>query len=1255
MLRAEMLGGFRVWWQDQPLQFPSRQARSLLAYLLVHPRFHLRDHLAGLFWPDLPDDQARKRLSQTLWQIRQVLGVASGFIGAQGDRVGWIGEAVVESDHGQLNAALKGSDHNQWRKALELYRGEFLPGHYDDWVLQERDGLLQLLLSKLEQLIRHYRAQGQPKEALEMARTLAALEPLHDQAHQEAMRLCLLLGKPREALEHFRKARAALEELGETPGPELEALKQQAELLRETPQQTSSPLEGSGGLMLVGRGAEYGRLLEVLAQVQMGQGRLVLLEGEAGMGKSRLLQELAREAGWRGFGLLSSKANERSGHKPFGLLQEAFGANLSGLWLEQLRTQLEAPWLQAVAQVVPALGKGGSAVALRPEDEPTRMREGLARLLQSLSRWAPQVLLLDDLHWADEATLEALPYLVRAMAGCPVLLILGYRSSEARERAVVFEALQKLSPQATARLELMRLSESETAELVRRSLGLAWSVPRFEARIYHETQGNPLFVLETLRSLYEEGLLHRDPEGVWSTPVDELTEGYQELPLAPTVRQVIVERLGRLPQAIRQVVDALAVLGAAELDLLTEVVAQPKAEVLGMAASLIRQGLLLEREGKLAFAHDKIAQAAYEEMANEVRKEWHGRVGEVLEGKQAGPELLAPHFELAARPAKALEHYQLAAEQATRLHAYANALQHYNHALNINDLLELGSSRGFDLYKGKEQALNVLGRRLEQLETLSKMQELIESDPVREIEILIRYTDIYQDLSDNAQAEAYARKALDLAQPLNGQGIHAAALLNIGQVLLWRGLLDEAELYLRQAIEQYRALSDLHGESRARHSLGTLLVHQDLPQAKAEFERALDLHQQNQNLQGQVSTLILLAHYHRKHEEFVLAESLLERALSIAYGIGFRRGEAMISLNLGNLLCLSSQIGRGLGFYERSIGAFHAIGDRLLEAHVSTNWAYIQTTVVGDLERARERLEPALKISLELGDVEREMNVFLVLAQVEALGQNFPQAIEQMKQAIKKLEHTHNTYYQQMAHQTMGEILTKADHNSEALIHLQKVEEIASKLGQLGYVVPVNLLRARNLIKLGQMEAAASALDAAQAGDWDKAQPSAHTYCWLYSAATDLGRNDEAQSALQKAHKILQDSLQGLSSEQVQMSLTRIPEHRAIVAAWEAQNIQRQTFRIPSANAPTGRPLRDDEYIEVAWTTHTPEDEGVEDKTQRRQLQLERLIGEAQQQGAAPTLDDLAAALKSSKATIKRDLAMLRAKGVELKTRGSRG
>jgi hypothetical protein len=164
-----------------------------------------------------------------------------------------------------------------------------------------------------------------------------------------------------------------------------------------------------------------------------------------------------------------------------------------------------------------------------------------------------------------------------------------------------------------------------------------------------------------------------------------------------------------------------------------------------------------------------------------------------------------------------------------------------------------------------------------------------------------------------------------------------------------------------------------------------------------------------------------------------------------------------------------------------------------------------------------------------------------------------------------------------------------------------------------------------------------------------------HRHFLRYQAHNALSSRAEALAALQQARDDLQLALGGLSPEQVQASLECIPEHRLIIQAWEAQNIQRQTFRIPIAGAPTGRPLRDDEYLDVAWTIHTPEDQSIGDKTERRQVQLERIIGEAQQQGAAPTVDDLAAALDSSKATIKRDLTALRAKGVELKTRGSRG
>jgi DNA-binding SARP family transcriptional activator/uncharacterized protein HemY len=1242
VLRAELFGHGQFWLDSTPLQLPSKQSRSLLAYLLVHPQPQSRERLAGLFWPDLEEDQARKRLSQVLWQIRRVLGEYADWIRADAQRIGWLESARLESDYATFQNLLSSKEPTDWEAGLAVYQGDLLSEIYDDWVLEERDSCREQALSVLQRLVRFYQAQGAVEQALGVARRLVELEPLDEEAQRNLLRLYLLLGRKREALEQYRRAVKALEELGEQPGPELESLRHLAE---ETGQRRESPLEMTGSIGLVGRSAERQILLESL----QGRSGVALIEGEAGMGKSRLLQEVLQAARWQGFMVLQAKANQSTIGAAYGLLREALGG-LSALHIEQLKLQLEPLWLGVLAGLIPRLHQQSIRSSLGPEEQTRRTQEGLVLGLQALCQNMPLLLLLDDLHWADEETLEVLPRLAHSMVNHPVQLMLGYRSGEARERPAVWNTVQRLGPQVMGRVELKLLSEMETAELVRRSLGLAWPVPKFEARIYRETQGNPLFVLETLRSLYEEGLLHRDAEGIWATPVDEQTADYGELPLAPTVRQVIVDRLRRLPKAARRVADALAVLQLADLEGLSEVVARPKAEVLNVAADLIRQGLFVEREGKLAFAHDKIAQTAYEEVKPDELRGLHSRAGQTLEAKGLDPAQLARHFELAQDLGKALEHYAAAAAQAQRIHAYAAAYEMLNKAVALAEQDNLSAPQRLELLLQQVEVGAVLGTHEANLQNLESMSSLCANDPRWLLKIADYKARGLHFLGRPDQGERVAREALVLAQPLGDPILLARAIEVLGHVLLLQAKNLQARPHLEQAVELYSQIGDAKLLAGARRNLGVLLRRLgEYELGRRHLQEALQVFEQLGDVGQQLSILSVLGISFYDQRDFAQAQTCYQRALQLARQIGSRSSEARVLSNLALLYGDSGYVKQGLEVGEQSLALYRSLEDSYSESLIILNQAYLLRDKLGDYDQAEQLVEAGLKLaqqnrSLDLIGIATTHKGELALLQGEyaqARGY-FELALEQNKDQYAIIQTILG----------LGKACLETSAK-EGLKHLEQAEQKAQELGIKEYQVKAMAVRARVWFEQGQLEDALDLANRAaqilrQSSMWD------HTVHYARYLVLQAKGHPEALSALEQARADLLVQLQDVTPEQLRLSLQKIPEHRQIMQAWEAHNVQRTRVRLPKTEAPTGRPLREDEYIEIAWTLSTPDDNRIADKTQRRQTQLKRLIAEAQQQGAAPTLDDLVEALQASKATLKRDLAALRAEGVELRTRGSR-
>ncbi len=962
------------------------------------------------------------------------------------------------------------------REAVALYRGDFLAGFYDDWMVVERERLRELFLAALERLLALCKAGGAYEEALGYAQRLVAEDPLREAGHREVMRLCHLLGRSNKALQQYELCRAVLaEELGAEPTAattvlyrEIAARAGEAEGLYLPQAATPRPallLEGTGQVPLVGRAQERSVLLGHLERAIGDRGGLILLEGEAGVGKTRLLQEVARDAGWRGMEVSWGHGRELADAPPYTPLVEALRGALSPLRAGQLAHLVEAEWRREAGQLLPELGAAalpdgraeahGPGTILPADQGRARLLEALARVTLALGRITPHLLILEDLHWADEATLEALIRLAPQLAAGRIAVIGSYRSGEARARPAVWQALQALDRAGCQRIELAPLSAGETGELVRRALGLAQEAPRFAARLYRETEGNPLFVLETLRALHDEGLLYRDQAGEWSTPWDETTADYAELPLPAGVRQVIARRLARLGPDERAALNAAAVLGAEfDLPLFLHMSGPDHPAWLAAAGGLVRRRLLEEGPAAYRFSHDQVRRVAYAELPEGERRRLHRQAGEALEALQPqAVAALAYHFTQGQVRDKAVAYGLQAGEQAQALYAYTEALARYDQALALAD--ERDGATRWELHRRKEATLDVLGRREEQTAGLAEMLRL------------------------------------------------AVAL-------------DDAR---RRAVTLYRQGRLATGTGAPRQGLALLQEANDLARECGDLRLA-----------GECQVAIGRAHWHLGEIPPCLAAA--EAAQALFQAANDRRGEA---------------------------GALNLMGNLYLG-------------LLGNHEQALRCFEQVAALGREMGD--------------------------------GLLEHS--------AHCNAGIALMALGCYRESQERLSRARAFFTQIDYPLYLAIIAFAQANNHLGLGENAAAAAV-------------------------------------AMERAHAIESPELQS-------SFLENVPENREIVAAYRAWQTGEQSVRVrlPRSGVPTGRPLREDERVEVTWTVSAAEDGEVAGKTAHRRRRLLRLLAEAAEQGAAPTVDDLAAALHVSRATIKRDLAGLRAGGQEARTRGSR-
>ena len=533
LLRLYLLGPLVLQAGERSLPVPStRKAQSLLAYLAMRRgQPQLRDHLADTFWPDAPSARARRNLNTALWQIRRILPSGDHLIAGANDvlfsaeSACWIDAAEFEKLCRPPPAQADDTDTTaRLRRAVSLYRGEFLAGLYDEWVLAERYRLETLLLDALARLARASLGLGEHAEALHYAERLLTHDPLREDVHRLVIALYLTLGDRVAAARQCNRCRTLLRsELGVDPSPETIALCQP--LFASAPISAENRAPDAPSRLpeldtppLVGRDGELEQLLAFWKAACSGQGRAVLVSGAAGVGKTRLVAELAQSAGWRDGVVLWGRCYEHQRSLPLQPLAEALQNGLP--YLPRLGPEALQPWMLAeVASLLPDLGRYYAGLLppapLAPTHAQDRLLIAVTSFLAVSSAQVPLLVVLEDLQWAGEAVVAFVHYLVRHLQGMRLLLIGTYRSDEPADVGSLAGMARALSAEGLlTEMLLQRLPFSAIARLVSEFSPPGESDRTLAQWLYRTTGGNPFYLVEMLRAggRPPTGSGHRRPE-----------------------------------------------------------------------------------------------------------------------------------------------------------------------------------------------------------------------------------------------------------------------------------------------------------------------------------------------------------------------------------------------------------------------------------------------------------------------------------------------------------------------------------------------------------------------------------------------------------------------------------------------------------------------------------------------------------------------------------------------------------------------
>jgi DNA-binding SARP family transcriptional activator len=633
----------------------SRRAWSLLAYLSLHPGPQSRGELAARFWSDVLDSSARASLRSAIWSLRRALEPSA-------DEILIAGRDDIALAHDELwvdaQAFTELIEQGRDRDAVELCRGELLSGFEEDWIFSAREKHREQLLKALERLACDCETAGDGAGAIEWSRRQVSCDPFAEDAHRRLITRLAQSGDRATALLAYRSLADRLRrELSVAPSPLTRRL---VEGLREEPAATLPRFDLANLLPLAGRSHDLDRLSRAWGLAADGRGGVVTLTGEAGIGKTRLASELLARAGSDGAATASCAALDLGGAAPFGMWAELIREMLGTL----RSPPLNAVWPDDLARLVPdfhARFERDSAdrPPAAPELERARLLEAVVALVEWAAQTRPLVLLLEDLHISDAASLELTGYVARRVAGLPVLLVLTRRQRPRRVEVDRLENALRARGLLHTELTLGPLEPTYLADLAR-------SAARLEDvdidRVVAASEGNALLAVEMARSL---------------------ARGEREL--SAGLRGAVAGAFGALSDAARSFAEITAV-AARELDA-TEIAALPIEEPAEAAAEALESGMFIAREHRIGFRHALLRETVYTELADPRRVQLHEAWAQILlaheESGAQGAAELARHLRLAGRDGEAVEQLALAATEARALAALQEAAGYLREAVSL--------------------------------------------------------------------------------------------------------------------------------------------------------------------------------------------------------------------------------------------------------------------------------------------------------------------------------------------------------------------------------------------------------------------------------------------------------------------------------------------------------------------------------------------------------------------------------------------
>lgn len=1227
-LNLEFLGTPKVRHAGSLITFPTRKALALLIYLVVEEGVHSREKITTLFWPESSSGPGRATLRSTLRHLRGSLSETTQahtrpHLVTDRDTLRFDASSDLDLDLHTLESAVRvtcelplvspsvsslsvqpANIHQliaQLSTAATCYRGDFLEGFslgdtpvFDDWVILQSEIWHRKAMLVFDWLSLLQSEGGEVGNAIETTTRWVALDLFNETAHRRLIQLHFSAGDRAAALRAYRDCQAILaEELNAEPAPETTAL---AKRIRSEP---SPPSRGATAAReaalplvtaeppLVGRMAQHLDLVTAYRLARRDRPQAVTIEGEPGIGKTRLAKEFLAWASAQGADVWHGRAYEMGGLLPYQPVVEVLRQRLGRV--TNLAQVLSDTWLAELSRLLPELNDRlpglSTPLKLDEAEARTRLFEAVARFGQALADRAPVVILLDDLQWADAASLDILHYLAGRWGdeGVSVLLLFTTRAEDlSRQIANAPPDAPILNNWLTSlgnnlpltRLSLTPLTLADTQQLLW-SMGVGEpgsgdapspspELKAFCQHLFSETRGHPFFIIETLRSLSERGLLQRQESGGWTADWETALRQWQITPdfVPARIQDLIRARLAQLNPQAQLACTASAVLGQGfDFAQLGQVADLEERDTLPALEALLNRGLLHETNEGYIFVHDTIREVAYTDISQTRRRILHQRALATLESVAAPPASLARHA-LAAGLTEPAFCYSLAAgDGAMRLFAMGDAITHYEAARQI-----LASSQSQSpieatdwryLYTHLGRALELNNQFDEALRTYDEMRTMARKQANRELELaaLIAQATVYavpSPVYDLGQGKMLSEQALTLARELGNQAAEAKVLWNLMLVHRFgEGDAHQVVAYGEKSLAIARELNlpeqivlTLNDLGPAYGGIGQLV------RAQKTLEEARELWRRHDNLPMLADSLRNLSTINYLCGNYQQALTEAEEASRISQSIGNVWGHAG-SLHSSSYVYLEyGKPGQAIEALKEGIHLSEQAGlsVNLPFGRAALGWVY---STLGVFEPGMALCRQARVEAVDLPPAVRPW-VLAMLALVEILTGNLAEAEATIQESEIGLKMENLTYptsaFVLLAKVQLG--LASRGDTLQDIAHLDDQVAYLKNAGVRTFLPDALYLKSKALLAEGRAEEAREGLAQARA----KAQAiGSQRSLWqilfaLSQLEVQLGRTDAAQKLRGQAQEVVEFIADHAGTSELRASFLNLPEVQAVLS-----------------------------------------------------------------------------------------------------------